>query len=294
MILFSVIIPSYNSCATLARTVEALLLQRTDFSHEIIIADSSDDARTRPLLESFPEGRVRLVSLPPKTMPALARNAGAAAAQGEILVFVDSDAYPAADWLEKIWKACREGKKLGGGSILLPPFQRRTPLAVAQYYLQFNEFMDTGAPRPKKFVPSCNLFCAKEVFAAAGGFPAIRASEDVLFCLKAGESAACWFLPEARVFHIFREEMGPFLRNQRLLGKYVCIYRRRTQNPAYLRGLAPLFLLPFILAAKFLRMTARSCAKPSSIPGYLYSFWAFALGFLFWGKGFTEGIFSKE
>ena len=142
----SVVIPSYNSAATVGRTLEGLLSQRACAAKSIIVVDSSDDGRTPAVLSAF-EGRgVRVVRLSEKTIPAVGRNLGAQQASGRYLAFIDSDAYPAPDWLEKISEAFAQGCRVGGGSLSLPDFQKRKMIALAQYFLQFNEFLDTGIP----------------------------------------------------------------------------------------------------------------------------------------------------
>jgi hypothetical protein len=73
--------------------------------------------------------------------------------------------------------------------------------------------------RVKRILPSCNLFCDRLLFRQLGGFPKIRASEDSLFCLKAGELTDLVFIPDAGVYHIFRLDKDDFIRNQLLIGK---------------------------------------------------------------------------
>jgi len=290
----SVVIPSYNSAATVGRTLEGLLSQRACAAKSIIVVDSSDDGRTPAVLSAF-EGRgVRVVRLSEKTIPAVGRNLGAQQASGRYLAFIDSDAYPAPDWLEKISEAFAQGCRVGGGSLSLPDFQKRKMIALAQYFLQFNEFLDTGIRRVKTFVPSCNLFCEKALFDDVGGFPEIRASEDVLFGLAAGQRTGVFFEPSIRIYHIFREDLGAYLRNQLMLGKYILIYRRMHCGGWMYRGIVPVLLLPAFVALKFLRIVLRILAtgRPREIGGFLYSLPLFLLGLTYWGAGFFQGCVS--
>lgn len=282
----SVVVPSYNSAATVTQTLDALLSQ-TKAPAEIIVADSSDDGVTRALL-----GRdgVRLIPLPPRTMPGLARNEGARRATGEILAFVDSDAVPEPDWVERIEEAASGGCQVGGGAIDLPGTQRWKPVAIAQHFLQFNEFMPTSKKRSVAFAPSCNLFCRRELFKQAGEFPPVRASEDVLFGFEASKISNFYFLPEIRVRHIFRENVAAFLRNQMILGRYVLVYRRlRAPRAWFYRGLAAFLLSPFVMIFKGVRITCRVfCAGPTAALEYVLAFPFFLLGLLAWGVGFAR------
>jgi hypothetical protein len=84
----SVVIPSYNSADTIVRTLQSLLSQEQGSPAEIIVVDSSDDERTPRALEDVRRHamagvtEIRVLRLAHKTMPAIARNTGAAQAHG--------------------------------------------------------------------------------------------------------------------------------------------------------------------------------------------------------------------
>ena len=111
----SVVIPSYNSANTISYTIESLKNQSIEAINEIIIVDSSDDKETKKVLSKYESNTIKIVNAGSKTMPATYRNLGAAQAQGQILAFIDSDAYPAIDWIETILKAHNKGYRAGGG-----------------------------------------------------------------------------------------------------------------------------------------------------------------------------------
>lgn len=290
----SVIIPSYNSSKTIVYTIDHLLKQtEVDRLIEIIIVDSSDDDKTKEILAQYTDGKVRMITSGIRVMPAIQRNIGARDAKGDILCFIDSDAYPADDWVEKILDACEKGLKAGGGSYLLPDFQRNHKLAAAQYYLEFNEFINAGKPRVKKLFPTCNLFCSRKLFEQVGGIPEIRASEDTLFGLKVSEIETMKFFPDIKVCHIFRENLEHCLNNQTLIGKYIYVYRKYYYSPAYLkRSLIP-FLYPAMMLVKFMRIFQRVLmAGPKHWRKFIWSSPLFFKGLAAWGKGFRQG--SKE
>lgn len=285
----SVIVPSYNSARTISYTLKGLLSQ-TMKPREIIVADSSDDGVTPKLISGFQSDVVTIMRLPAQTMPAIARNAGAGMARGEVLAFIDADAYPAADWLERVATAVDEGCLMGGGSVALAHIQKGRLLPLAQFYLQFNEYMDVGLKRVKRCLPSCNMFCEKKLFDRVGGFPEIRASEDILFSLKVNEVSRVWFIPGARIYHIFREDLTGFLRNQMLLGRYSILYRQRLKRSSC-RGLKPLALLPAFWFLKPARMIWRVLRSgPGAGSSFLKAAPLFFLGLLFWDIGFTHGF----
>ncbi len=88
----SIVIPCYNSGATLPQTLDSLRAQSLPPREIIVVDDGSTDAATVSLLDSLAD--VRLLRQPNRGLPA-ARNAGFAAASGTFVLPLD-----AADWLE--------------------------------------------------------------------------------------------------------------------------------------------------------------------------------------------------
>lgn len=293
----SVVIPSYNSIDTIGRTLRSLEAQRvTGLLKEVIVVDSSDDGCTPEFIEKNRSDITQVIRLTEKTIPGAARNIGAKSAGGLILAFIDSDAYAAEDWLGRITTAYREGCKVGGGAILLPDFQRNSKFSVVQYFLQFSEYQDFGNRRIIRFSPSCNLFCENEIFIKIGGFPEIRASEDVLFGLKVSDAMPYYFDPQVRAYHVFSNDKARFYRNQKLLGKYIIHYRRLYYKKHWIyKGLMPVLLLPLFTLIKFIKIL-----RNVMIGGnwhYRLSFFKYlhliAAGLFCWALGFAEGCFEK-
>ena len=104
----SVVIPAFNA----ARSLEVCLnsLGGSDFqNYECIVVDDGSSDGTRELARSFD---LKLLSTGGRRGPAYARNLGAAAASGEILVFIDSDVCVHHDTLTRIVQAFEEDPKL--------------------------------------------------------------------------------------------------------------------------------------------------------------------------------------
>ncbi len=90
---FSVVIPAYNSAATLARAIESVRAQSWPAHETIVVDDGSTDA-TAAVARQF--DAVRLIQQPNSGV-SVARNAGAAAATGDWLAFLDADDWYAPD-----------------------------------------------------------------------------------------------------------------------------------------------------------------------------------------------------
>ncbi len=86
---FSVVIPTLNRAGVLANAVRSVLAQ-TYADLELIIVDDGSTDDTAAVVHGFDDGRVRYQPQRRAGVSA-ARNAGAAAARGEFLVFLDSD-----------------------------------------------------------------------------------------------------------------------------------------------------------------------------------------------------------
>lgn len=293
---FSFIIPSYNSRATISRTLRSILDQSAQETiREILVVDSSDDQETRAVIATVNSPLIRTICLNTKTPPAQGRNIGAAEAIGDVLCFIDSDVELAPVWAQKIQKAVRAGARLGGGGIAVPHDQQWSLLPLAQYYLQFNEFMPVGTRRIVPILPSCNMFCERDLFMTLGGFPDLRASEDVLFCLKAKELAPVWLVPKALCFHIFRTHWQSFLANQQILGKYILIYRRLYFKSWYYQQWWPVLFVSGFVVIKLARIVPRILkAGSKEIVSFLISLPVFLIGISAWAVGFVQGALETK
>jgi glycosyltransferase involved in cell wall biosynthesis len=287
----SVIIPSYNSHRTIGFTLDGLKSQTAISSiREIIVVDSSDDEISHEFIQSQVNELIRVHRSGYRVMPAIQRNLGAKMAAGDVLCFVDSDAFPEKRWLENILHEYKNGSLVGGGSYAVPEFQRSLLSAYAQYFLEFSMYIGFGKKRHIDIVASCNLFCDRELFLKVDGFPEIRASEDSMFCLKVKPLERLVFIPGAIVYHIFREDKNHFLSNQKLLGKYIYIFRRKSYNSFYYKGILPYVLFPFFMAFKLLRIFFRvTRTNYNNFKMFFRSFPLLLEGMFWWGKGFLGG-----
>jgi GT2 family glycosyltransferase len=94
---FSVIIPAFNAAATLGRAIESVRAQSWP-AHEIIVVDDGSSDATVEIARRF-GAAVRLIRQGNRGV-SVARNAGAAAASGDWLAFLDADDWYAPDRLK--------------------------------------------------------------------------------------------------------------------------------------------------------------------------------------------------
>jgi glycosyltransferase involved in cell wall biosynthesis len=94
---FSIIIPSYNRAHIISRAIQGVLDQ-TFQDFEIVIVDDGSTDNTKEILQEF-TGDTRIKSIyQTNAGVCAARNTGAKQAEGEFLIFLDSD-----DTVEKSW-----------------------------------------------------------------------------------------------------------------------------------------------------------------------------------------------
>lgn len=291
----SIIIPSYNSMRTILHTLESIKKQKSPHVREVLVVDSSDAPEMKDVIRKYRSNTVRFINAGVRVKPALGRNIGAEKAKGKILLFLDSDVILETNYIDHIIDAYRQGMLAGCGAIDVPDFQQAINIVLAQYYLQVSEYIPMGETRRQPILAGCNLYCDRGVFAKAGGFPDIRASEDVLLGQNINKITATWFIPGAVVRHIFREDASGYFANQKLLGTYVGILRSSQSASFIYKGVMPLLLMPLFFAYKHFLIIKRVLAagRRHSLR-LLKTLPMVSLGVWYWTLGMAQGARRKE
>lgn len=101
----SVVICTYNRCDHLERCLEYLTYQaRDDF--EVIVVNGPSTDRTDAVLDQY-KGQIKLAFNPERNL-SKSRNIGIDLAAGDIVAFIDDDALPFDDWVDRIFAAYNE------------------------------------------------------------------------------------------------------------------------------------------------------------------------------------------
>ena len=138
-----------------------------------------------------------------------ARNAGVEMAQGDLLVFTDSDCVPEPDWLEGLLKRVQSSGFdviVAGNVVVVHHGEEPSPAALYDLMLGFPQerYVSNG------YGVTANLAVKKEIFEAVGGFDAARFSGgDADFCRRAAKrtGARVIFCRDARVTHPARTRL---------------------------------------------------------------------------------------
>jgi len=210
--LISVIVCTRNGRWRIGACLMAIL-EMTDPSFETIVVDDGSDDQTSDLIESqFPW--VNLLTLEPCGLSA-ARNAGAAAAKGEILAFTDDDCEPDSEWVTRLRRIYEKGYAAVGGPNLPPaPKSWQEAIVCASPGAPSHVMLDD---EEAEHLPGCNLTVTREAFNEIGGFDPIfrTAGDDVDFCWRLRDAGhRLGFAPGAFVWHWRRPSVWAFLRQQ--------------------------------------------------------------------------------
>jgi GT2 family glycosyltransferase len=108
---FSVVVPAYNTEATVAAAVRSVIGQTQPDLEVIVIDDGSTDA-TAASVESIADPRLRVLRQPNRGL-ASARNAGMAAARGRYITLLDSDDLYLPRYLELTQAALESSPDVG-------------------------------------------------------------------------------------------------------------------------------------------------------------------------------------
>jgi glycosyltransferase involved in cell wall biosynthesis len=181
MLTFSVIVPTYQRRESLERCLAALATQdigRDRF--EVVVVNDGGADSPRDVVERYREPLdVRLIEQA-NAGPAAARNAGAAIARGEYLVFTDDDCLPDAPWLSALAHSAglHPGCAVGGrvvNALTDGIYSHASQQLIDFLYGYYNVPGATG-----RFFITSNLAFPATGFRVLGGF-------DVTFPLAAAE-----------------------------------------------------------------------------------------------------------
>jgi glycosyltransferase involved in cell wall biosynthesis len=170
----SLIVPAHNEAAFLTGCLEAArkAAERIDAGVEIIVVLNRCTDET----ETIARGHGCVIVREDARNLSKIRNAGAAAASGEVIVTCDADSRMHPDSLREILRRLDSGKIVGGGAMVYP--ERWSPGIVASALAILPYLAFTGV--------SFGLFwCLKRDFDAIGGFDDRFVSvEDVDFARR--------------------------------------------------------------------------------------------------------------
>ncbi len=217
----TVIVPAWNCAPYLRRSLAALAssdLPRHEW--ELVVADDGSTDETSAVARDAADRVVRVSGGP--SGPAAARNAGAAGAKGDVLVFIDADVCVATSTLRQFVEVFSARPDVGAvfGAYDLSP---ESPGIVSQYRNLLHHYVHSSNPGPATtFWAGCGAV-RREVFSAFGGYDAGRYPRPQIEDIEFG-----YRLAAAGVPMLLRPEIqGKHLKRWTLRGGFVTDFRDR-------------------------------------------------------------------
>lgn len=227
----------------------------------IIFTDKEDKTHHWPKTTIISSGKVG---------PAEKRDLAQKYASGEILAFLDDDAYPESDWLKKAIIHFSDPKVAGVGGPAITPTDddtlQKVSGAVFESYVggasARERYLSIGKTRETNDWPTVNLLVRKDVFIEVGGFDnTYWPGEDTKLCLDIiNKGYKIIHEPSAIVYHHRRSDL---LKHFKQIGNYALhrgffakIYPKTSRKFFYLvPTLFDLYLIVLIFASLILNST---------------------------------------
>jgi GT2 family glycosyltransferase len=213
----SVVICAYNAEATLNECLLHTCALEYPRLEVIVVDDGSSDA-TGAIVSRHP--RARLVTQVHAGL-SVARNTGRSAARGEVIAYLDADAFPVPEWPYFLALGLEEPRvAAAGGPNVVPVSDSSVAQMVARAPGGPVQVMLSGDRA--EHIPGCNLAFRRAALDAIGGFDPVymAAGDDVDVCWKLLDRG--WeiaFHPAALVWHHRRASVRGYLRQQVGYGK---------------------------------------------------------------------------
>jgi len=219
----SVIVPAYQAAAVLPQCLTALQRQTIDRAqYEIVVIDdgSTDDTAVvaEQALRDFPAAQVLRAE---HGGPASARNLGARAAMGDLLLFTDADCEPLPDWLEQFVRVFSDPAISGAKGA----YATRQRSLIARFVQQeYEERYDHTRRQPTiDFIDTYSAGYRREVFMVSGGFDAAAfptaSVEDQEFSFRlAARGYRLIFAPQVKVYHRHSTSLTRYFRRKLSIG----------------------------------------------------------------------------
>ena len=182
----SIVIPTYNRPERLEQCLESIA--RLDYPSnrfEVIVVDDGSRISLEPIAVKFEDCISINLIRQSNAGPASARNTGAAAAQGDYLIFTDDDCQPHPDWLKTLTQAIKDfpNTLIGGHTINALPnnlYSSASQLLIDYLYDYYNQQKEEAT-----FFASNNFALPRKLYQQLEGFDTsfpLAAGEDREFC----------------------------------------------------------------------------------------------------------------
>ena len=191
---YSIIIPTWNS-PLLGTICDALRCQTTGLEAVEVLIVGADESGAVVEDETF-----RYLANSDSMGGATERNIGMRAASGEIVLFLDHDCVPAADWLAQHLHRHAQGEQIVGGAVT---FGTRNYLQLADNVSAYHDLLPFTWAGERLYLSAANLSVRRDVVAHVGAMREdMRRAEDLDWSARLRSLGyRLYFEPRAVVWH---------------------------------------------------------------------------------------------
>jgi glycosyltransferase involved in cell wall biosynthesis len=174
----SVVIPCYNSEATIRECILSIKNQDYQGEYEIVVVDNGSTDCTVDIIKSL---GVNKIVMSPNTTVYAARNNAILQSKGEVLALIDSDCVAQKNWLTTGVNAIKYCDVIAGK--ILP---KKSKNKLLYNYDKYVLWSDNDKYKKSKNIAAGNAFIKRKVFDDIGGFiEEYRTAGDSIFSLEA-------------------------------------------------------------------------------------------------------------
>jgi glycosyltransferase involved in cell wall biosynthesis len=179
----SIVVPAFNEEKLIVRSLQSIRTAAIAFSqigweYEIVVCDNNSSDRTG----EFAKAQGAQVLFESVNQISRARNTGAAATNGEWLVFVDADSFPSAELFTEMATHIQTGRFIGGGATV----ELDQPVRWAIGFIVVWNCLS----RWQRWMAGSFIFCEAQAFRKLGGFSReLFVAEEIDFSKRLNELA---------------------------------------------------------------------------------------------------------
>jgi glycosyltransferase involved in cell wall biosynthesis len=209
----SIIIPTFNGASRIGYCLDSLVKQTAGRNVEILVVDDGSTDNTANVIKGY--SSVRLITQA-NAGPASARNRGALAAQGAILLFTDDDCVPMQDWLEAMLEPFKDPKVVGAKGVYRT---RQRSLAARFVQIEYEDkYRMMAGLESIDFIDTYSAAFRRDRFLEMTGYDTsfpVACAEDIELSYRM--SARGWkmmFVPVAIVYHTHPDTFTRYLKKK--------------------------------------------------------------------------------
>ena len=209
----SIIIPTFNGASRIGKCLDSLSGQTAGLDVEILVIDDGSTDNIAAVAGGY--SSVRLITQA-NAGPAAARNRGALAARGKILLFTDDDCVPMPNWLDAMLAPFADPEVVGAKGVYRT---HQRGLAARFVQTEYEDKYRLMARLPDiDFVDTYSAGFRRDRFLEMRGYDTsfpVACAEDIELSYRM--SARGWkmkFVPSAIVYHTHPDTMSRYLKKK--------------------------------------------------------------------------------